>query len=106
MTESKKHTTFGELLRLLRENANLTLKEVASHIEIDISLLAKIERNERQPTRQLIKDIACYFKTDEKELLNEFLSDQIAYKVLDEDTDINVLRVAESKIEYLKQTKR
>ena len=100
MAETKKYTTFGEHLRLLRERAGLTLKEVASNIEIDISLLAKIERNERQPTRYLIKNIANYFKADEKELLDEFLSDQIAYKILKEDADLNILKVAEKKIKY------
>lgn len=105
MTESNNHPTFGEHLRLLRESASLTLKEVASHIEIDISLLAKIERNERYPTRQHIEKIARYFNTNEKELLDEFLSDQIAYKVIDENADVNVLRVAESKVEYLKKKK-
>ena len=100
MVELKKYTTFGEHLRMLREKAGLTLKEVASNIEIDISLLAKIERNERQPTRLLIKNIANYFKVDAKELLNEFLSDQIAYKILEEDADLNILKVAEKKIKY------
>lgn len=102
MANLKKYTTFGEHLRILRENTGLTLKEVASNIEIDISLLAKIERNERHPTKQLIKNIADYFKVDEKELLNEFLSDQIAYKILDEEADLNILKVAEKKVSYLK----
>jgi len=100
MADLEGHTTFGKHLRLLRERSGLTLKEVASDIKIDISLLAKIERNERQPTRQLIKNIANYFKADEKELLDEFLSDQIAFKILEEDADLNVLKVAEKKIKY------
>lgn len=78
---------------------------MASHLDIDPSLLAKIERNERQPTKQLIKAVADYFKTDEKELQNEFLSDQIAYKILDEEADLAILKVAEQKVYYLK-TKR
>lgn len=102
MTTVKNYTTFGEQLRVMRENAGQTLKEVASNIKIDISLLAKIERNERQPTKQLIKNIANYFKVDEKELLNEFLSDQIAYKILDEEADLNILKVAERKVSYFK----
>jgi transcriptional regulator with XRE-family HTH domain len=98
----KKHTTFGEHLRQLRETAGMTLREVAVNIEIDPSLLAKIERNQRQPTKQLIKNVSVYFKVDEKKLLDEFLSDQIAYKILDEEADLNVLKVAEEKVSYLK----
>lgn len=102
MATLKKYTTFGEHLRTLREDAGQTLKEVAGNISIDISLLAKIERNERQPTKQLIKAVSDYFKVDEKELQNEFLSDQIAYKILDEEADLTILKVAEKKVSYLK----
>lgn len=98
----KNLTTFGEHLRNLREKAQLTLREVAGSIQVDPSLLAKIERNERQPTKQLIKDISAYFKVNEKELLSELLSDQIAYKILDEEVDLTILKVAEKKVSYLK----
>jgi transcriptional regulator with XRE-family HTH domain len=97
-----KFKSFGEHLRTLRESTMLSLREVANHIEVDPSLLAKIERNERQPTKQLIKQIATYFKVNEQELLNEFLSDQIAYKIFDEEADLNILKVAEKKVSYLK----
>lgn len=97
-----KITTFGEHLRILRENAGLTLKDVATKISIDVSLLAKIERNKRQPTKQLIKQVAAFFSVDEIDLQLEFLSDQIAYKILDEDADLRILKVAEKKVSYLK----
>jgi len=100
MANLNKCTTFGEHLRTLRQKAGLTLKEVAKSIEIDTSLLAKIERNERRPTKLLIINISDYFNVDAKELINEFLSDQIAYKILDEEADLNVLKVAEKKIKY------
>lgn len=98
----KKHTTFGEKLRQLRETAGMTLREVAVNIEIDPSLLAKIERNQRQPTKHLIKNLANFFSVLEKELLEEFLSDQIAYKILHEEADLNILKVAEEKVAYIK----
>jgi HTH-type transcriptional regulator, competence development regulator len=78
------------------------LRKVAANIEIDPSLLAKIERNQRQPTKHLIKNIADFFEVNEKELLEEFLSDQIAYKILDEEADLNILKVAEEKVAYIK----
>ncbi len=102
MSTIKKTKSFGEHLRNLREEASLTLKFVAEQIGIDPSLLAKIERTERQPTKQIIKEIAEYFKVDEKELQNNFLSDQIAYKILDEEADLSILKVAEEKVKYLK----
>ncbi|WP_124642826.1 helix-turn-helix domain-containing protein [Amniculibacterium aquaticum] len=102
MTTIKKHTSFGELLRGLREETGQTLKTVAESLEMDTSLLAKIERNERQPTKLIISQVAEYFNVDKKELQTEFLSDQIAYKILDEEADIEILKVAEEKVKYLK----
>ncbi len=78
------------------------MKSVAEQIGIDTSLLAKIERNERQPTKQIIKEVAAYFKVNEKELQNNFLSDQIAYKILDQEADLSILKVVEEKVKYLK----
>lgn len=102
MTTIKKHTSFGELLRSLRKETGQTLKTVAENLEMDTSLLAKIERNERQPTKLIISQVAEYFNVDKKELQTEFLSDQIAYKILDEEADIEILKVAEEKVKYLK----
>jgi len=102
MAASKNIKSLGEHLRNLRECQNLTLKSVAESIGIDTSLLAKIERNERQPTKQIIKLVSVFFNCDEKELLNNFLSDQIAYKILDEEADLSILKVAEEKVKYLK----
>jgi transcriptional regulator with XRE-family HTH domain len=102
MTMIKKTKSFGEHLRTLRENEGFTLKYVSKLIGIDTSLLAKIERNERQPTKHIIKKVADFFKVDEKELHNDFLSDFIAYKILDEEADLNILKVAEEKVKYLK----
>jgi transcriptional regulator with XRE-family HTH domain len=101
MTTIKKIISFGEHLRHLREEAGLTLKFVSEQINIDTSLLAKIERNERQPTKQIIKQVADFFSVDEKELQNDFLSDLIAYKIIDEKADLSILKVAEKKVEYL-----
>lgn len=102
MTSIKKINSIGEHLRNLREESGLTLKFVSEKIGIDTSLLAKIERNERQPTKQIIKQAACFFNVDEKELKNDFLSDIIAYKILDEEADLSILKVAEEKVKYLK----
>lgn len=98
-------TTLGEQLRTLREEAQLSLRAVASEIGIDTSLLAKIERNERQATKEQLKQMALFFKVNEKQLVKEFLSDLFAYRLLEEDADLDTLKVAEKKVEYLKKQK-
>jgi hypothetical protein len=45
---------------------------------------------------------AAIFNQNEQDLFNRFLSDRIAYKIIDENADVGVLRVAEQKVEYLK----
>jgi len=103
---SKGVKSLGEQVRSLREEAKLSLREVGDKIGIDTSLLGKIERNERQPTRQQIKEIAAFYKLDRKDLIKEFLSDQIAYKIIEEGVDLDTLKVAEKKIRYLKAKQR
>jgi len=53
----------GEIIRELREQKSLLLRQVAAEIEIDQALLSKIERNERMPTRTQIKRFAKFFGT-------------------------------------------
>jgi len=95
--------TIGIQLRTLRENAKLSLREISAQIRVDASLLGKIERNERKPTKEQLKQIADFFQIDEKMLVKELLSDQFAYKILEEEADIDILKVAEEKVEYLKR---
>lgn len=102
MTSVKKVKSFGEYLRDIREGEGLTLKYVSDNLGVDTSLLAKIERNERQPTKHMIVEIAKFFKIDPKVLHDNFLSDQIAYKIIDEEADLSILKVAEEKVKYLK----
>ena len=102
-TVKNRVSTFGEQLRNLRENASFSLRDVASQIGIDTSLLGKIERNERPATKEQIKEIAVFFKVDEKMLVREFLSDQFAYKMIEEEADLETLKVAEAKVSYYKK---
>ena len=100
--EKKKITSFGEYIRSLRENENLPLRKVAAQLDIDPSLLGKFERNERQPPKDIILAIARIFHQDAKYLLDEYLSDQIAYKIISENAGIEILKAAEKKVTYFK----
>lgn len=98
--------SLGEKIRSLREQANLSLREVGDKIGIDTSLLAKIERSERHPTKEQLKQMALFFKVNEKILIKEFLSDQFAYKMIEEEADTDTLKVAEAKFSYFKKSKK
>ncbi|OFY99548.1 MAG: hypothetical protein A2491_07055 [Bacteroidetes bacterium RIFOXYC12_FULL_35_7] len=101
----QKIISFGEHIRELREKAELPIRKVAAQLDIDPSLLGKIERNERQPSKDVIFGIAKIFKQDKKNLLQEYLSDQIAYKIIEENAEIATLKVAEKKVTYFKSLK-
>lgn len=103
----KLEKTFGETVKTLREEKQLPLREVAEALEIDTSMLGKIEKNNRKPTKQLIEKFAKYFKVNGKDLIVAFLSDTIAYQVLDEeDLSTEIFKVAEEKVKYLKTKKK
>lgn len=99
----QKLTTFVETIKRLREDQNLPQRKVAAYLDIDTSLLAKYERNVRQPSKELIIKIAALFKVDSEVLISEALSDKIAYQIIEEEADSKLLRVAENKVEYLKK---
>jgi transcriptional regulator with XRE-family HTH domain len=95
-------STFGEFIRQLREESKLPLRKVAAVLDIDQSQLAKIERGERQPSRVIIKEIAKFFKQDEHQLTITYLSDAIAYQIINEEDGLEALKVAEEKVIYFK----
>ena len=97
--------TFGEYIRLLRTNAGLPIRKIAQQLDIDPTLLGRIEKDERPANKDVIAGIAKIFKQSEQDLFDRFLSDRIAYKIIDENADIRVLKVAEQKVEYLKSKK-
>ena len=102
----KLEKTFGDTVKKLREEQNLPLREVAEALKIDTSMLGKIEKNNRKPTKQLIEKFAKYFKVSDKDLMIAFLSDSVAYQIMDEeDLSSEVFKVAEEKVKYLKTKK-
>lgn len=93
--------SIGEQIRKLREDQGLPLRKVAAELDIDQSILSKIERGERKATKEKIIQIAKIFKVDEKELLINYLSDRVLDDLVDEDLAADVLKVAEEKIKYM-----
>lgn len=98
--------TFGETLRKLREGSGMSLRKLAALLDIDQSTLSKIERNERKANPTLIDKLSKIFKTDKKELHISFVSDKVVYELLNEESSIDILKVAEEKISYIKQSKK
>lgn len=77
--------------------------ELAKAVKISTSMLGKIEKNNRRPTREVISRFSKYFGISERELTVAFLSDTVVYEVLeDQSFAMDVLKAAEKKVKYLK----
>lgn len=97
--------SIGEQIRKLRVDQGLPLRKVAAELDIDQSILSKIERGERKASKEQIIQIARIFNVDEKELLINYLSDRVLYGLKDEELATDALKVAEKKIKYMTNNK-
>lgn len=60
--------TFGDYIRNASEVKNLPLRKVASHLDIDTSVLSKIERNKRVATKEILPTLAKTLEVQIKEI--------------------------------------
>lgn len=97
----------GEIIRDKREEKGWLLRHLAAQIDIDQALLSKIERGERKATKEQIQKFAGVLGLEKEDLMLQYLSENIAYDIAEEKNAIEVLQVAENKVEYLrKQSKK
>lgn len=68
---------FGGYLRNRREKLGLPLRKVAAELDIDTSILSKIERNERVATKEMLPTLAKTLEVQEKEIQIEFIQSTI-----------------------------
>ena len=98
-------SNFGNLIRIAREEKGLFLRQVAAELDIDQAIISKFERNERKPTKEQVIKFANFYKLDKETLLVEWLSDKVAYDLKDENLADKVLKLAEEKLKYKRQSK-
>jgi transcriptional regulator with XRE-family HTH domain len=104
MTSQMKET-FGEYIKQLRTEHNLTLTQLAAKLDLDSANLSKIENNKREFDEKRLVLLADIFDLDISILRTEFFSDVIAKKLYDNNCDNDTLILAEQKVEYLKSKK-
>ena len=92
----------GETIRKLREEKGLPLRTVSAYLDIDQAILSKIERGQRNASREQVIKLADFFKVKENDLLVFWLSDKLVYEVADEEIALKALKVAEEKVKYIK----
>lgn len=75
-------TQFGDRIRELRTKQKMLLRHVASQLDVDTSIISKIERGERPIKKEQIVTLAEILKADKVELLTLWLADQL-YNVIE-----------------------
>ncbi|MDP2176003.1 MAG: helix-turn-helix transcriptional regulator [Bacteroidota bacterium] len=94
--------TFGEYIKRLRTENELTLTQLAAKLDLDSANLSKIENNKREFDEKRLELLANVFHLDLAQLRTEFFSDIIAKKIYENNCDSETLILAEQKVEYLK----
>ena len=69
--------SFGEYIRKAREDKGLPLRKIAAALDIDTSILSKIERNERRATTEMIPILSATLDKTEKEIQIEFIKSML-----------------------------
>lgn len=89
----------------MRETKGLLLREVGAKLSLDPTILSKIERDERMPTREQVKALADFYKDQKNEVIIAWLSDKLFNEVQNEDLALQAMQVAEEKIKNKKTRK-
>ena len=93
--------TFGNKIRKLREDKQLSLRAVAGILNIDVGILSKVERGIRRLTKPQVLKLVEYYKVKKEDLLVAWLSDKLVYEVEDEELGLKALQLAEEKVAYV-----
>ena len=95
--------TFGEYVKRLRTENNLTLTQLAAQLDMDSANLSKIENGKRDFDEKRLIKLAAFFNLDIDKVKTEFFSDLIAKKIYQTKYCHETLLLAEEKIKYLQQ---
>lgn len=90
--------SLGDLIKSEREKKGLLMRELASLIEVDTSMISKIENGYRSPTKEQIIKIASALKLDLKSLLSAWYAEKIYQEIKDEDEALNILKLVEKRL--------
>ncbi len=91
--------TVGELIRQQRLLLGKPIREVAAQIELDQSILSKVERNKMQLPERVIAKLAHVLKIDYEELQKKFWSEKIYYQIKNADYGREALGMALKRLE-------
>mgnify|MGYP006387730713 CR=1 FL=1 len=94
---------FGERIRELRTKQNMLLRQLASQLDVDTSIISKVERGDRQLKKEQIPLLAQILKADVEELQTLWLADQLYNMVQGEPMADEALKSVTKQIKKTKE---
>jgi len=91
-------SSFGEIIRTQRLQQNVPLRVVAAAIEIDSTLLSRLELGERFPTDEQLKRFAAYFQVPLEELAAQLIADRIIAAYGNESVTMKAAAIVQERI--------
>lgn len=68
---------FTDKIKLLRTEHQLTQRQVAADLGIDVAMYNRFEKGERKMKRQLVVALANFYQVPKEELLKSWLAGQV-----------------------------
>ena len=99
---SQMKKTFGDYIKELRTENNLTLTQLAAKLDLDSANLSKIENGKRDLDEKRLILLSDTFQIEIDEIKKEYFGDLIARKIYDSNCSQEILMVAEEKVKYLR----
>ena len=90
-------SSFGEIIRKLRQGRKEPLRVIAAAVGIDSTLLSKLERGERFPTEAQISKFAKLFKIPEQELKGRVIADKVTSEYDDEGAALHASYILQER---------
>ncbi|UJW59122.1 helix-turn-helix transcriptional regulator [Bacillus sp. A116_S68] len=92
-------SSFGKQLKRLRLQHELKQEDLAAKLNISKSAVSMYERDEREPSFQLVKELARFFDVSTDDLLGHHDSKQEH-----ENTVLSLEQLSDDEVEYLKES--
>lgn len=89
----------GLQIRKLREKRGYLLRQMAALLDVDPTILSKMEREERPFKKENILKVAEICSINAEELLTVWLADKICDVVKDENIALKAIKLAENQVD-------